>query len=120
MTPAPKTFTFRLVGTTFVDNYPATLDRTIDALADGWVRAEFQRVYDNEHDPNAVAVCVAGGRIGWVPRHLAARIAPALDAGRTYVARVVECVTHPDHPQNPGITVRASIREVDCATGEPA
>jgi len=43
----------------------------------------------NEHDPNAIAVVAgAGGReqIGWVPREIAAELAPEIDAGTTWSA----------------------------------
>lgn len=44
----------------------------------------------NEHDPNAVSVHIAGGaQLGFVPRDLAAEIAPALDAGRPWAAVVL-------------------------------
>jgi hypothetical protein len=42
----------------------------------------------NEHDPNAIAVYPAGGgeQVGWVPRELAAELAPELDAARPWSA----------------------------------
>lgn len=47
----------------------------------------------NEHDPNAIAVHLAppgaGEQLGWVPRELAAEIAPELDAGRPWSAVVL-------------------------------
>jgi hypothetical protein len=44
----------------------------------------------NEHDPNAIAVHVAGGeQAGWVPRDVAAELAPSLDAGETWSALVL-------------------------------
>jgi hypothetical protein len=44
----------------------------------------------NEFDPNAVAVLLAGGaHLGFVPRELAAEIAPQLDAGRVWSAIVL-------------------------------
>jgi hypothetical protein len=49
---------------------------------------ELRRDPANEHDPNAVAVYPAGGgeQVGWVPRELAAELAPELDAGRPWSA----------------------------------
>lgn len=42
---------------------------------------------DNPHDPHAIAVhAPAGGQLGWVPRELAAELAPALDAGDPWSA----------------------------------
>jgi hypothetical protein len=40
----------------------------------------------NEHDPNAIQVVSGDEQIGWVPRELAAELAPELDAGRTWSA----------------------------------
>jgi hypothetical protein len=49
-----------------------------------------RRDRDSEHDPNAIAVDDAAGRqLGWVPRDLAARIAPDLDAGTPWSATVL-------------------------------
>jgi hypothetical protein len=43
---------------------------------------ELRRDAGNPHDPNAIAVHAAGGgQVGWVPRTLAAELAPELDAG---------------------------------------
>jgi hypothetical protein len=45
---------------------------------------------DNEHDANAIAVlAVDGAQVGWVPREVAARIAPELDAGEPWAAVVL-------------------------------
>jgi hypothetical protein len=44
----------------------------------------------NPHDANAVAVHTDGGeQVGWVPRELAAELAPQIDAGRTWSAIVL-------------------------------
>jgi hypothetical protein len=44
----------------------------------------------NPHDPNAIAVDTdAGEQLGWVPRELAAELAPDLDAGRPWSAVVL-------------------------------
>jgi hypothetical protein len=44
----------------------------------------------NEFDPNAVAVRLASGEmLGFVPRELAAEIAPEIDAGRPWSAIVL-------------------------------
>jgi hypothetical protein len=45
----------------------------------------------NEHDPNAIAVLLAGSdqQLGFVPRDVAASLAPALDAGRAWSAVVL-------------------------------
>jgi hypothetical protein len=45
----------------------------------------------NEHDPNAIQVHPVGDgdQVGWVPRELAAELAPELDAGRPWAAVVL-------------------------------
>ena len=44
----------------------------------------------NVHDPNAIAVHTRdGGQLGWVPRELAAELAPKLDAGEEWSAVVL-------------------------------
>ena len=45
---------------------------------------------DNPHDPGAIAVDAPGGaQVGWVPREIAAELAPALDAGEPWAAVVL-------------------------------
>jgi HIRAN domain len=61
----------------------------------------------NEHDPNAIAVHPAAGgeQLGWVPRELAAELAPELDAGRPWSAVVLrEQRASPRDPRT-GITM---------------
>jgi hypothetical protein len=43
----------------------------------------------NEHDPNAIAVLAGEDQIGWVPREVAAELAPEIDAGRPWAAIVL-------------------------------
>src|SRR4051794_25719692 len=45
-----------------------------------------RRDRDNPHDDNAIAVHPADGgdQLGWVPRELAAELAPELDAGKPW------------------------------------
>jgi hypothetical protein len=61
-----------------------------DALAPGQPLA-LRRDAGNPHDANATAVHPVGGgeQAGWVPRELAAEIAPDLDAGRPWSAVVL-------------------------------
>ena len=49
---------------------------------------ELRRDAGNPHDANAISVHAAGGaaQLGWVPRELAAELAPQLDAGREWTA----------------------------------
>jgi hypothetical protein len=51
---------------------------------------ELRRDPENPHDANAIAVHGAGGeQVGWVPREIAAELAPELDAGRRWTAIVL-------------------------------
>jgi HIRAN domain len=50
---------------------------------------ELRRDPGNEHDPNAVMVLAGGEQVGWVPRELAAEIAPQLDRGAPWSAIVL-------------------------------
>ena len=57
-----------------------------DAAAPGGA-LELRRDPGNEHDPDAIAVHAAGGeQLGWVPREIAARLAPELDSGQAWSA----------------------------------
>ena len=60
-----------------------------DAVAPGRPLA-LRRDASNPHDPSAIAVDVPGGaQVGWVPREVAAELAPELDAGRPWSAVVL-------------------------------
>jgi HIRAN domain len=52
---------------------------------------ELRRDPENPHDPNAIAVHPTGGgeQVGWVPREVAAEIAPEVDSGRPWSAVVL-------------------------------
>jgi HIRAN domain len=59
-----------------------------DAVAPG-SPLELRRDPANEHDPNAIAVHAGGAQVGWVPRELAAELAPELDERRPWSALVL-------------------------------
>ncbi|HEV2775588.1 MAG TPA: HIRAN domain-containing protein [Solirubrobacteraceae bacterium] len=76
-----------------------------DALAPG-TPLTLRREPGNEHDANAIAVLTAAGaQAGWVPREVAARVAPALDEGRRWAAVVLR--ERRDSPRAPrhGLTM---------------
>jgi hypothetical protein len=66
---------------------------------------ELRRDPGNEHDPNAIAVLAGGEQVGWVPRELAAEIAPQLDRGASWSAIVLR--EHRASPRDPrtGLTM---------------
>jgi hypothetical protein len=50
---------------------------------------ELRRDPGNDHDPNAIAVDAGGEQVGWVPRELAAELAPQLDERVSWSAIVL-------------------------------
>jgi hypothetical protein len=68
---------------------------------------ELRRDPDNEHDPNAIAVHTAdaGEQVGWVPREIAAELAPDLDAGRPWAAVVLREQRHSPRDPRHGLTM---------------
>ena len=66
---------------------------------------ELRREPGNPHDANAIAVHAGGVHVGFVPRELAAEIAPELDAGRPWSAVVLrEQRASPRDPRS-GVTM---------------
>ena len=121
----PGSFTAKVVGVTFAEGYPENLDRLKEVADLRWLlspgtfghddhepeplAAVLNRQPDNPHDPNAVAVLIPAsdvGHVGHLPRALAARLAPEIDAGQPWGCEVEQVWMHPEHPDRPGITVR--------------
>ena len=71
----------------------------------------------NEHDPHAIAVDLTGGeQLGWVPREVAAELAPEVDAGTAWSALALrESRSSPRDPRK-GLTMllaRSQAIELD-------
>ena len=116
MSPITVAFKVSVVGISFADTYPDNVYALERMLYDGWrwtedepLTAILVREPDNEYDPNAIAVHVPAlgehAHLGHVPRNVAARLAPQLDAGEQWQAGISEIRVHPDHPTNPGVTL---------------
>ena len=118
----PGSFHATVVGVTFARGYPDSLTGLVDA----WQYAELQAMEAGERGPeplaallvrnpgnaadaNAVEVHVPAAatdsHVGHLPAALAARLAPAMDAGEHWAAKVLDVVVHPDHPDRPGISI---------------
>lgn len=114
----------KVVGLTFVSGYPENLTQVNEFVVNaqknelGWAgddgpdRVEVVLVRNpaNEHDANAVEVHVPMlGRqqsmVGHVPRDLAARLAPSLDRGDRWSAKVNNVLVNPEHPDRPGLEI---------------
>ena len=93
---------------------------TSDAVAPGEPRV-LRRDPDNAHDPNAIAVEPLGGeQIGWVPRELAAELAPELDAGRPWSAVALrEQRSSPRDPRTGVTMLLAPARAIELRVVQP-
>ena len=109
-------FTSKVVGVSFVDNYPENLlalsiamdERPPEHLEEP-LPAVLKRNPDNVHDANAIEIHVPQlgdyGMIGHLPRDLAARLAPELDEGGRWQAGVASVLINPEHLDRPGISI---------------
>lgn len=113
--PLPPEFVFPVVGVSFCDGYPDNLL----ALGELWEQEGHHeeglpvvliRNPLNIHDSNAIEVHMPAmdriGKIGHVPREMAARLAPELDAGTHWIAAITEVKIHADHMDRPGLRVK--------------
>ena len=90
-----------------------------DAAAPGR-RLELRRDLANPHDVNAIAVHGDGGgaQLGWVPREVAAELAPELDAGRPWSAVVLrEQRRSPRDPRHGLTMLLAPASEIELRMG---
>lgn len=76
------TKSFTIMGSSFISGAGAM----IDALKPNQTLV-LVRQPDNKHDKNAVLVTWGTRSLGWVPRDLAAEIAPHIDAGVNVICR---------------------------------
>lgn len=51
---------------------------------------QLKRDYKNEHDRNAIAICVKDKNIGWIPKYISQNLAPEIDCGLKWVAKVTD------------------------------
>lgn len=100
-----KRFSVKVVGVSFHDDYPDSLYALRDRCTLGSSEASLIREPTNEYDPNAVAVLAGGSIIGHVPRGLAERLGPEIDAGERYVVVSAEVLVHPEHEDRPGLLI---------------
>jgi HIRAN domain len=83
------------------------------APADPGAPLELRRDPANEHDPNAIQVHAGGEQIGWVPREIAAVLAPQLDAGHPWSAVVLrEQRASPRDPRTGATMLLAPAAEI--------
>jgi HIRAN domain len=81
---------------------------------------ELRRDPGNEHDANAIEVLAGGEVVGFVPRELAAELAPELDADRPWSAAVLrEQRPSPRDPRSGLTMVLAPAASVSFVTWRP-
>jgi hypothetical protein len=125
-----RQITTRVVGVTFVPGYPDNLYRLQEVAAERYLSAPgtfgaterpeglpvvLIRNPDNAYDANAIEVHVPAlsrhGMIGHLPRELAERLAPKLDAGEDWLAEIVAVLVSPENPSNPGIEIECWLAD---------
>ena len=115
-------FHTKVVGVSFVDSYPDNLYALDMAQREAQRSGEpltvvLVRNPENRYDANAIEVHVPAlgeewAMMGHLTRPIAARLAPAIDAGDRWQAAVESVLIDPDHPENPGISIYcAPVRE---------
>lgn len=97
----------RVVGVSFVPDYPANLYLLIEARQElmGDVPVRLVRNPDNKFDSNAVEVRWGSEMLGHLSRDVAARVAPLLDNGADYDASVYQVLVNPENPEHPGLDI---------------
>lgn len=104
----PERFSVKVRGVSFHPEYPENLHR-LRALGGGEAGGEIEgsliREPDNTHDPNAVAVLMAGQIVGHVPRGLAERLGPEIDDGARFAVDTAAVLVDPDHEDRPGLEI---------------
>lgn len=112
----------KTVGVSFIEAYPQNfLD--LQAMLFDWpgnepCTAVLIRNPDNQYDSQAIEVHIPAlgerGRVGHLPKVMAARIAPEMDAGVPWAAYVRNILVSPAKPQQPGIEItiqRARVQQ---------
>lgn len=104
--------TVRVAGVTFAPNYPESFHLLRIAMIEAAADAEglavvLKREPSNPHDINAIEVHVPalGHRVGHIPRHIALKWAPRLDARETPRAWVSWVPVDPGNEHRPGIDI---------------
>lgn len=115
-------FTAKVVGVTFVDSYPDNLYALDGAAVDAEEMGEQLtavpiRNPDNAYDSNAIEVHVPAlgedwAMIGHLASPIARRLAPAMDAGQRWDARIESVLIDRHHLDRPGVSIYcAPVRE---------
>lgn len=132
MSIAPN-FYSKVVGLTFTDGYPENILELSEIagrqflVSGGGVPEPLSVVLvrnpENQYDSNAIEVhvpCLGDyGMIGHLPAPLASRLAPLMDSGEEWMARINKVNVHPDHPTNPGVEVQVARADAGFEESDP-
>lgn len=94
----------KVVGLSFVPEYPNNVLSLLASSARN-PKVELLRNPDNVYDKNAIEIRYHGQMLGHVPKDIASRLAPELDAGKQYDAVVWQVRISQDNPNNPGLDI---------------
>jgi hypothetical protein len=108
--PLAEVFSTQVVGVSFIDGYPHNLlDMQSYRMANpGTMWLTLKREPENPYDANAIGVWWDGHKIGHLNKVIAYRMAPELDAGQSWLARVEEIA---GDDELVGITIRCKREE---------
>jgi hypothetical protein len=97
---------YPVVGVSFIPGYPDNIHNIRKAMEEGHkVSVDLVRNPHNMYDSNAIEVRTLGRMLGHLPREIAAKLAPLMDAGKQYKATVYQVRVSPDNPSNPGMDI---------------
>jgi hypothetical protein len=77
------------------------------------LRCSLVREPDNPVDKNAVKVVYKGSHIGYLPKGVASLLADEATDGVEWVAVVDRIIVSPENPDQPGIRLKVSRRELE-------
>ncbi len=117
MPPLPPEFDIKVVGLTFVIGYPDNLVILADDIENGLQHdpacaIHLRRNPHNRFDSNAVEVRLTDtdAMLGHIPKDVAKRLAAEVDSGTIWEAEIVSVDIHPEHEDNPGLTIHLHRR----------
>lgn len=101
----PTQFTTKIVGVSFSQNYPDNIFSIAYEVAMGKTDCRLIREPQNTHDKNSIRVDINGVPIGHLPRLIAMILAPSIDKGDIWYAKVESIVVSKQNINQPGLKI---------------
>lgn len=95
----------RVVGVSFIDDYPKNIFRISEKYATGESSVELERDPLNKFDANAIKVIIDGEMVGHVPALIAREISKEIDSGVKWFADIESLLISVENTDNPGIKI---------------